>query len=89
MHDKVRITQEKNKFMREYSKKWTGEVFIITRRFKRRGVPVYKLKDFAGEALSGSYYSQELQKIDNTNDIWKVSNVLKKEREKKKKKKKT
>ena len=27
------------------------------------GVTVYKLKDFANENLSGTYYSQELQKM--------------------------
>ena len=77
LNDKVRITQEKTKFMREYSQKWTGEIFIVTRRFMRHGVPVYKLKDFANTALTGSYYSQELQGVD-THDIWKVSKILKK-----------
>ena len=77
VNDKVRITQEKTKFMREYSQKWTGEVFIVARRFMRHGVPVYKLKDFSNVALTGSYYSQELQKV-GTQDIWKVSKILKK-----------
>ena len=77
VNDKVRITQEKTKFMREYSQKWTGEIFIVDHRFIRHGVPVYKLRDFANEPLSSSYYSQELQKVVNTNDIWKVSKVLK------------
>ena len=75
VNDKVRITQ--TKFMREYSQKWTGEIFIVTRRFIRHGVPVYKLKDYANSALTGSYYSQELQAVD-TNDVWKVSKILKK-----------
>ena len=78
VNDKVRITQEKTKFMREYSQKWTGEIFIVTRRFRRHGVPVYKLKDFSNMALTGSYYSQELQKIEHTTDIWKVNKILKK-----------
>ena len=77
VNDKVRITQEKNKFMREYRQKWTGEIFIITRRYMRHGIPVYKLKDFANMALTGSYYSQELQCVD-THDVWKVSKILKK-----------
>ena len=29
-------------------------------------------------ALTGSYYSQELQKIEHTTDIWKVNKILKK-----------
>ena len=77
VNDKVPITQEKTKFMREYSQKWTGEIFIVTRRFLRQGVPVYKLKHFANEPLSSSYYTQELQKIENMTEIWKVNKILK------------
>ena len=77
VNDKVRITQEKTKFMREYSQKWTGEIFIVSHRFMRHGIPVYKLKDFDNMALTGSYYSQELQRFD-TQEIWKVNKILKK-----------
>ena len=43
----------------------------------RHGIPVYKLKDFDNMALTGSYYSQELQRFD-TQEIWKVNKILKK-----------
>ena len=56
VNDKVRITQEKTKFMREYSQKWTGEIFIVTRRFRRHGVPAYKLKDFSNMTQLRPYW---------------------------------
>ena len=77
INDKVRITQGKSKFTREYSQKWTGEVFIVSHKFMRGGIPIYKLKDFSNEPVSGSFYGQELQKLSNT-EIWKVDKVLKK-----------
>lgn len=64
--------------MREYHQKWSGEIFVITQRYKRDGLPVYKLKDFAGDAITGTFYSQELQKVNvGTETEWKVDNVLK------------
>ena len=73
----MRITQEKSKFVREYSQKWTGEVFIVLYRFMREGIPIYKLKDYSNEPVDGSFYSQELQKVANV-ETWKVDKVLKK-----------
>lgn len=76
--DRVRITHLKKTFMREYHQKWSGEIFVITQRYKRDGLPVYKLKDFAGDAITGTFYSQELQKVNvGTETEWKVDNVLK------------
>ena len=59
------------------SSPWTGEVFIVFHKFMRDGIPIYKLKDFSNEPVSGSFYSQELQKV-STTEIWKVDKVLKK-----------
>ena len=80
VNDKVRITQEKTKFMREYSQKWTGEIFIVSHRFTRHGIPLYKLKDFAQEPVSGSFYSQEIQKMPDTNSqqTFRIDKILKK-----------
>lgn len=64
--------------MRESSEKWTGEVFIISRKYMRDGIPVYNLKDFSGEPLLGTYYTQELLMINVENREWKISKILKK-----------
>ncbi len=57
----VRISHVRSVFDREYSQKWTGELFRITKRFKRAILPVYKLEDWAGEVIEGSFYEEELQ----------------------------
>ena len=43
--DWVRISFLKRKFDREYSEKWSGEMFKITGRYLRQGHPVYTLED--------------------------------------------
>ena len=59
----VRMSHVRNIFDREYSQKWTGEIFKITARFKRDDLPVYKVEDWDGEPIEGTFYQQELQSI--------------------------
>ena len=75
--DTVRISHLKTAFQREYQQKWTGELFKVTRRYKRNGIPVYKLQDWNGEDIEGSFYNQELQTVDVDQDtLFKVEKVL-------------
>lgn len=76
--DKVRITYLRNIFTREYDEKWTGEVFTIYKRFWRNQTPIYRIKDYNGDEISGSFYQSELQKIDLKDDeLWKIDKILK------------
>ena len=55
---------------------WTEEVFTITKRVLRRP-PVYKIADFDDEELKGTFYEQELQKVDKTeSDFYRVEEIL-------------
>jgi hypothetical protein len=58
VNDQVRILHLKHTFQREYDQKWTGEIFIISHRYRRQGIEVYSLKDFFRNV-----YAQELQKV--------------------------
>jgi len=53
------------------------EVFTIYKRFARQ-VPVYKLKDDAGEILQGTFYEPEIQKIIKKDDVYRVEKILRK-----------
>lgn len=78
VNDRVRISHLKHTFQREYDQKWTGEIFVITHRFRRQGIEVYRLKDYADESISGTFYAQELQKVNKKEDtVWKVDKILK------------
>ena len=71
--DKVRVSLAKEVFDREYSQRWSGEIFTVASVKRRETIPVYKLKDWFGEPVNGTYYTQELQKVDVTDrTIFKV-----------------
>ena len=63
---------------REYSEKWTGELFKIDTRFRREGVPVYTILDWDGERVDSTFYEPELQPvtIDPTTE-YRVEKILK------------
>ena len=82
---KVRVTHVRNVFDREYSQKWTGELFKVKRRFKRDGLPVYGLEDWSGEVIQGTFYEPELQAVNvDENTEYFVEKVLKKRKRNKK-----
>ncbi len=66
--DKVRISLDKSIFQRESDKKFTNEIFTVDYRYKKDGIPMYKLKDCTNQRLIGSFYNQELSKVENFED---------------------
>ena len=79
--DRVRISKVKRMFEKSYLPNYTEEMFTIYQRFARQ-VPVYKLKDDAGEILDGTLYEAELQKVIKEDDVYRVENVLRKRKRK-------
>lgn len=74
--DTVRVAKEKKHFAKGYESNWTEEIFKIVRVI-RHPIPVYELKDVAGEAIDGTFYEMELQKvIVSKNKVYKVEEVL-------------
>ena len=76
--DRVRTTYIRRHFQREYDSKWTGEIFKISRRFIRQGQPIYRLVDWYDKPVEGTFYQNELQKIETTDaDMFKIQKVIK------------
>ena len=77
--DTVRVSFLKKTFSREYDQKWSDEIFIISKRFRRDNIPVYKLTDFYGKQnIQGTFYQEELQKISvPPNKTYKIDKILK------------
>lgn len=79
----VRISHGRTVFDREYQQKWTGELFRIKRVYMREGIPVYKLFDWNGDEVLGTFYEDELQPvIVNENTMYKIEAIIKKRRQK-------
>ena len=76
--DFVRISFLRKAFSREYDQKWSDEIFRVARRYKREGIPVYKLKDFnSTEDIQGTFYQQEMQKVDVPVDkLYQIDKIL-------------
>ena len=75
--DRVRISKVKRMFEKSYLPNFTEEMFTVYKRMARQ-VPVYKLKDDAGEILDGTFYEPELQKIIKNGDVYRVEKILRK-----------
>lgn len=73
--DTVRISMTARPFRKGYLPNWTTELFTVKERISR-SPPVYKLKDYAGEELKGTFYDQELQKVVKEDDVYQVERVL-------------
>ena len=53
-------------------------MFTVFQRFWRESVPIYRLKDYHGEEIKGTFYQSELQKIELQDDkMWKIEKVIK------------
>ena len=79
--DRVRISKVKRMFEKSYLPNFTEEIFTVYKRMTRQ-VPVYKLKDDAGEILDGTFYEPELQKIIKNDDVYRVEKILQKRKRK-------
>ena len=75
--DQVRISKIKGKFEKGYLPNFSKEIFTISKQIPR-DPPVYKIKDYDGEELKGTFYDKELQKVIKQDDVYEVEKILKK-----------
>ena len=60
--DSVRISKVKGIFAKGYEPNWSEEVFVVVTQ-KKTKPPMYKIRDYNGDVIDGSFYEAELQKI--------------------------
>lgn len=77
MGDIVRISALKRTFEREYDERFTRELFIVTNRQLAQGMTVYRLKDYEGENIAGTFYEKELVKAYES-ESYNIEKVLRK-----------
>ena len=64
MGDFVRINKTKRTFDKIYLPNWTQELFQILVVVKTQTPITYKIKDFEGEVVKGTFYAHELQRVE-------------------------
>lgn len=78
--DVVRVSKVRNVFSKGYEQNYTEEYFTIASCIPRQP-PVYKIQDYDGEIIGGTFYEQELQKIIVSSDkSFKIEKILDKKR---------
>ena len=75
--DQVRISKFKRTFTKGYLPNWTEEVFSIIQRLPR-SPPVYRIQEYDGTPIKGTFYEKELQKVTQKNtDLFRIERILK------------
>ena len=75
--DQGKISKIKRTFEKGYLPNFSKEIFTVSKKVPR-DPPVYKLKDYDGEELKGTFYGKELQKVIKSDDVYEVEKILKK-----------
>ena len=73
--DTVRISTKKSIFQKGYDQTYSYEVFTIN-EVKDTYPVTYGLRDYKGNLIDGSFYTNELQAVDVTDNIWPVEKIL-------------
>ena len=75
--DRVCLSKEARPFCKGYLPGWTEEVFVV-RRVVPGSVPTYKVEEFDGTLVQGTFYEPELQRVTVDDDtLWRIEKVLK------------
>ena len=77
--DHVRISSYRMIFRKGYETGWSEEIFRISKRIPR-SPPVYEVVDLNGDAIHGTFYTEQLQKVTMKDDVFIVEKVLKQRR---------
>lgn len=73
--DFVRISMSRSTFQKGYTAGFSEELFCIASVFLADPV-TYKLKDYSGEDVGGIFYTEELSRARNTDDVWKIETIV-------------
>ena len=77
--DKVMLSKVRRTFKKGYLPGWTEEIFVEDRKLDTY-VPSYKIKEYDGTPVKGTFYEEELQKVDMSDEdtFFRIDKVLKK-----------
>ena len=74
--DRVRLNKKFRTFKKGYLPGWTEEVFIVD-KVKPGPVPTFKITEWDGSPLEGTFYNQDLQKVQVSDDtLFRIEKVI-------------
>jgi hypothetical protein len=72
--DHVRLSKVKGVFAKGYLPSWTEEVFTISRIINKHPIQ-FKVKDYAGVEIDGSFYKEEVQVVAEP-ELYRIENII-------------
>ena len=76
MGDRVRLNERLCPFKKSYLPGWTEEVFVVE-RVKRGPIPTFKIVEWDGTPIEGTFYAQDLQKVMvSDDDLFRIDKVV-------------
>ncbi len=78
--DRVRISKVKSAFAKGYLPNWTEEEFFVDEIDTRFTPVMYRLIDYHGNRVEGSFYREELQVVDREDEVFIIDRILRKRR---------
>jgi len=80
--DHVRLNKKFRQFKKGYLPGWTEEVFVI-RRVRPGKVTTYKVEEWDGTSVEGTFYVQDLQKVSvKDDDLFRIDKIVKRKGDK-------
>ena len=75
--DRVRLNKKFRTFKKSYLPGWTEEVFVVD-RVKNGPIPTFRIVEWDGTPVGGTFYTQDLQRVRVSDDaLFRVEKVLK------------
>lgn len=78
--DSVRISKYKHIFEKNYTAKWTCEIFKV-KKFLSTDPVTYLLEDFNGDDIAGCFYEEEMQMVKNP-DVFLIEKIVRRKNNK-------
>ena len=60
--EEVRVSFLRRAFQKQHDERWSREMFSITERSMKNGIPQYTLQDYSGTVIKGKFYQSQLLK---------------------------
>lgn len=77
VHDTVRLAKKHRPFQKSYLPGWTEEIFRVTAVLPGP-VPAYRVAEWDGTPIKGTFYEQDLQKVHvDPRDTYRIEKVVK------------
>lgn len=75
------MSKVKSIFEKGYLPSWTEEEFFIDKINTKYTPTTYKVRDYSGNVIEGSFYRQEIQPVDRPDEIFLIDHIVRTKRE--------